>query len=180
MSLAARPYAVAFLDIAPKGYDVPAFLASARGLGESFSGDARLRAFFGSPAIPETAKAAALMELAKKAGIDEHGTRLLRLALQRRRLLDLDEILAAIQEESDHRGGVVEASVTIPAQLSEEQRRAIEKVISARLGKNVRAKLEVDPSILAGFVARVGSAVYDASAAQAIDQFRRQAREQEK
>ena len=131
MSLAARPYAVAFLDIAPNGYDVPAFLAAARGLGEAFSGDARLRAFFGSPAIKETDKAAALMELAKRAGIDEHGTRLLRLALQRRRLLDLDEILAAIQEESDHRGGVVEASVTIPAQLSEEQRRAIEEVISA-------------------------------------------------
>jgi F-type H+-transporting ATPase subunit delta len=180
MSLAARPYAVAFLDVAAKDYDVPGFLAAADGLRRALSGDARLRAFFGSPAIPESAKSAALAELSRQAGVDEAGSRLLRLILQRRRLLHLEEILAAIKAESDHRGGVVEATVTVPAALSEEQRRAIENAVSRRTGRRVRAKVEIDPSILAGFVARVGSAVFDASAASAIDGFRRQARDQER
>jgi F-type H+-transporting ATPase subunit delta len=178
MSLAARPYAVAFLDVAPKDYDVPAFLAAADGLRRALSGDARLRGFFGSPAIPETAKSAALAELSRKAGVDEAGSRLLRLILQRGRLLDLEEILAAIKAESDQRGGVVEATVTVPAAVSEEERLAIERAISRRTGRKIRAKVEIDPSILAGFVARVGSAVFDASAAHAIDRFRQQAREE--
>jgi F-type H+-transporting ATPase subunit delta len=177
MSLAARPYAVAFLDVAPKGYDVRAFLASAAGLEKALR-DSRTRAFFGSPVIPQSKKAAALAELTRAAGIDEAGGRLLRLVLHRGRLLQFDEILRAVQAEADLRGGVVEASVTVPKAASDEERRAIEDAISTRLGRTVRAKFAVDASLLGGFVARVGSAVFDASAAHAIEAFRRQAREQ--
>jgi hypothetical protein len=51
MSFSARPYAVAFLDVAPPDYDARAFLAAAAGLEKALH-DSRTRAFFGSPAIP--------------------------------------------------------------------------------------------------------------------------------
>lgn len=175
MSLA-RPYAVAFLDVAPKGYDVEAFLAAVADLRKALD-DSRTRAFFGSPVIPMAKKAAALAELTRAAGIDEPGSRLLRLVLQRGRLIHLDEILRAIQAEADLRGGVVDASVTVPKAVSAEERQAIETAISTRLGRKVRARFAVDAALLGGFVARAGSAVFDASAAHAIDAFRNQARE---
>jgi F-type H+-transporting ATPase subunit delta len=177
MSLSARPYAVAFLDVAPPDYDARAFLAAAAGLEKALR-DSRTRAFFGSPAIPEAKKAAALAELTRAAGIDERGGRLLRLILQRGRILQFDDILRAIQAEADLRGGVVEASVTVPREPLEEERRTIEDAISARLGRKVRAKFAVDASLLGGFVASVGSVAFDASASHAIEAFRRQAREQ--
>jgi F0F1-type ATP synthase delta subunit len=42
-------------------------------------------------------------------------------------------------------------------------------------GKKVRATFTTDPKLLAGFVARVGSTVYDASALGAIDKFKEEA-----
>ena len=175
MSRFARPYARAFLESTPAGYDVDAFLEAASSVARAVAADRRLRSFFASPSIPVDAKRGALAELARRTGVDEFGQRLLALALDNRRILGLGEIVSAIREASDRRQGVVEASVTVAAPLVDGDRERIEQALARQLGRRVRMKVQVDPKILAGFVARVGSEVFDASAERAIERFQGEA-----
>jgi F-type H+-transporting ATPase subunit delta len=171
----ARPYARAFLESMPAGYDVDAFLEAASSVARAIAADRRLRNFFASPSVPVDAKRGALAELARRGGVDEFGQRLLRLALDNRRILGSSEIVSAIREASDRRQGVVEASVTVAAPLLDGDHERIRQALARQLGRRVRMRVQVDPKILAGFVARVGSEVFDASAERAIERFQGEA-----
>jgi F-type H+-transporting ATPase subunit delta len=167
----ARPYAQAFLETVPAGYDVDAFLAAAGVIVRAIGQDARLKNFLASPSLPVDAKRRVLDELAVRAGVDDFGRRFLALVLSNRRIVALAEILSAVRAALDRSTGVVEALVTVAAPLEESQRRRIEEALGRQLGRRVRMKVDVDGKILAGFVARVGSEVFDASAARAIERF---------
>ena len=59
MSRFARPYAQAFLETIPEGYDVEAFLSAAGAIVGAMAQDARLRNFLAGPSVPATRSAAA-------------------------------------------------------------------------------------------------------------------------
>ncbi|HVE65775.1 MAG TPA: ATP synthase F1 subunit delta [Thermoanaerobaculia bacterium] len=171
MSRYARPYAKAFLETMPAGYDVDAFLESASSIARALTGDARVKAFVAAPAIPIDAKRRVLDDLANRAGVDAYGRRFLALVLEKRRILALGEILAAVRAERDRALGIVEAIVTVAAPVGEPEKRRIEEALARQVGRGVRMRVEVDPRILAGFVAKVGSEVFDASALRAVERF---------
>lgn len=171
MSRFARPYAQAFLDTVPAGYDVEGFLVAAGAIQRAIAQDPRLKNFLTAPSVPIDAKGRVLDDLAARAGVDEVGRRFLGLVLERRRIVALAEILSAVRAMHDRISGVVEAQVTVAAPLDEAERARIEKALSRQLNRRVRMKVGVDPKILAGFVAKVGSEVFDASAVRAIERF---------
>lgn len=171
MSRYARPYAKAFLETMPSGYDVDAFLENASAIARAIAGDPRVKAFLAAPAIPIDAKRGVLEDLARRAGVDDFGRRFLALVLEKRRILTLGEILSALRSARDRVLGIVEAVVTVAAPVGEPERRRIEEALARQVGRGVRMRLEVDPTILAGFVAKVGSEVFDASVLRAVERF---------
>ncbi len=171
MSRFARPYAQAFLETVPEGYDVDAFLSAAGVIVCAMGDDARLKNFLAGPSVPVDAKRRVLDELVARAGVDEIGKRFLHLVLANRRIAALSGILSAIRAARDKATGVVEARVTVAAPLGEGEGRRIEEALSRQVGRRVRMKVDVDRNILAGFVARVGSEIFDASALRAIERF---------
>jgi F-type H+-transporting ATPase subunit delta len=177
VSAFARRYAQACLDSMPKGFDVERFLDAAHAVARAMSDEPRLRAFFASPAVPLAAKKKTLSALAEKAGVDSFGARFLDLALERGRALRLPEILAALRSRYDEESGVVAAKVTIAAPVGEEERLRIAEALGRRVGREVRIDLGVDEKILGGFVAKVGSEVFDASVRHAVERFQRQTKE---
>jgi F-type H+-transporting ATPase subunit delta len=177
VSAFARSYARAFLESAPSGLDVDGFLSRAGAVRDALAADHRLKAFLSAPSIPARTKGKVVAELARKVGLDEFGTRFLDVVLTNRRLLQLAEILSTIRAEADRRGGVVHAVVTVASPVDPAERERIAERLSTAVGKKVRVTLEVDPAILAGFVARIGSEVFDASARGAVDTFSERAKE---
>ncbi len=172
----AMPYARAFLETAPTGYDVEGFLASAGDLARAIEKDPALRAFLAAPAVPEEAKRKAIGELAMRAGVDAFGARFLELLLRHRRILGTGVILQGVHKAFDASRGMLEGSVTVAAPIGDAERATIEQALGAKLNGRVRLKVAVDPKILGGFVARVGSSVFDASAAAGIRRFQEQAK----
>jgi F-type H+-transporting ATPase subunit delta len=177
MTAFARSYAQAFLQTAPAGYGVERFLEGAGAIRQALSEDARLKAFFSSPAVPLTVKSRTLGELALKAGVDDFGKRLLDVALRHGRLLGLSEILSAIREQSDRASGVVAAQVTVAAPVDEKEQARIAQALSRSVKRRVRLKVDVDEKILGGFVAQIGSEVFDASVRHAVERFAEQTKE---
>lgn len=171
MSRYARPYANAFLQTMPADYDVDSFLENASAISRALGGDPRVKGFLAAPTIPIDAKRRVLDDLASRAGVDDFGRRFLALVLEKRRILALGEILSAVRSARDRALGIVEAVVTVAAPVGEPERRRIEEALARQVGRGVRMRVEVDPRILAGFVAKVGSEIFDASALRAVERF---------
>ena len=68
---------------------------------------------------------------------------------------------------------VMDAQIVTASALPESQRAALAQALSTAVGAEVRLKESVDPSIVGGIVARVGSVVYDGSVVAQIERMRR-------
>src|SRR5262249_23646965 len=88
MSSFTRPYARAFVEAAPKGYDFTKFLESGEAMARSFQDNSTLRGFLLAPNVPREAKKKAIDEIASKVGMDAYGTRFLQVMLRNHRLLE--------------------------------------------------------------------------------------------
>jgi F-type H+-transporting ATPase subunit delta len=168
----ARPYAEAFLQSVPPGFDLEAFQAALEAVARAVQSSRELRAVLASPSVETEAKTRVLADLAEKAGVGELGKRFLSLILHHRRIAELPEIAAALREARDEGEGIVPARVTAAGELSASDRERMSSALSSALGRKVRASFAVDSKLMAGFVARVGSKVYDASALGAIERFK--------
>jgi F-type H+-transporting ATPase subunit delta len=171
VSAFARSYAQAFLQASPPKYDVAAFLDQAQALGRALFSEQRVKGFFLSPSIPMEAKTRALHELGRRAGLDAFSQRFFELLLKRRRLADLAPILSAIRQEWNRKGGVAEALVTLAAPAGSAEQSSLVEALSRAVGQPVRLTVHVDGRILGGFIARIGSQLFDASVRSAIERF---------
>ena len=168
----ARPYAAALLQTAPPSFDYPKFLGSLRSIAGALADSRSLKSILSNPSVALSAKEGIVEALSERAGLDSTGRRFLQVVLRNRRFLGLSEITDAVAEALDARDGVVPASVTAAAPLAAADADRVAAALSGAVGQKVRATFQVDTSLLAGFVARVGSRIYDASALGALEQFK--------
>jgi len=90
-------------------------------------------------------------------------TKLMVLLAQDRKLDYVPDLATAFRERLLAHQNVVRADVTSAAPLSPEKTRALEESLSKVTGKKVELSVSVDPGLLGGVVARIGSTVYDGS-----------------
>ena len=175
MSSFTRPYARAFVEAAPRGYDFGAFLEAGDAMAHAFETNPTLRAFMLAPNVKRDAKKGAIQELARKSGIDAYGTRFLLVMLRNHRLLEAGAVFRALRDLNDEIQGVLRVRVTVPEPLTDGEKKAIQDALAARTGKAVKMQIDLDPTLIGGFVARVGSRVFDGSVTSAIRRFEEQA-----
>jgi F-type H+-transporting ATPase subunit delta len=94
------------------------------------------------------------------------------LLIDRNRLDLLDEITSTYGALLDDKLGIVRARVTSALDLDSRQRDEVAARLQALTGKKVRMEVFVDPSLIGGLVAQVGSTIYDGSIRQQLQSFR--------
>src|SRR4030095_1617149 len=94
------------------------------------------------------------------------------LLIDRNRLDLLDEITSTYGALLDDKLGIVRARVTAALDLDSRQRDEVAARLQALTGKKVRMEVFVDPSLIGGLVAQVGSTIYDGSIRQQLQAFR--------
>jgi len=90
-------------------------------------------------------------------------TKMLVLLAKTGKLNLVPELDASYRERLLSYQNIVRADVTSAAQLSPEKTKALEESLSKVTGKKVEISAGVDPDLLGGVVARIGSTVYDGS-----------------
>jgi F-type H+-transporting ATPase subunit delta len=175
MSSFTRPYARAFVEAAPKGYDFGAFLEAGDAMAHAFETNPKLRAFMLAPNVKQDAKKGAIEQLARKTGIDAYGTRFLLVMLRNHRLLEAGAVFRALRDLNDEIQGVLRVRITVPGPLTDAENKSIQNALAARTGKTVKMQIDFDPTLIGGFVARAGSRVFDGSVTAAIRRFQEQA-----
>jgi F-type H+-transporting ATPase subunit delta len=125
-------------------------------------------------AIPASAKANVLRELFKLQPVTEVLARVLILLAERDQLIILPEITALYDERLLDFLQVVRAEVTTAEPLSPEHHQALEQGLAQATGRRVQMSTRVDPAIIGGLVARIGSRVFDGSVARHLARVRDQ------
>ncbi len=125
-----------------------------------------------NPAVPAPRKRTAMAEAVRHAGLRPVVGKLLVLLAERDRLVLLPDLLAAFRDRLMAHQRIVRAEVTTAAPLPPERISDIEKALAAVTGRTVSLSTRVDPGVIGGLVARVGSTVYDASLATQLQKMR--------
>jgi F-type H+-transporting ATPase subunit delta len=166
-SAVANRYAQALVDVvmAPGSPLKPEdAVAQLRAVDAIFQESAELRNAMLTPAIQNSRKRAVMAKLLEEAG---GGSPLIRnfiyVLIDHRRIAIIGEIREAFELQLDERLGFVRAEVTSAAPLDQSVGANLESELSRLTGKRMRLRFDVDPALLGGVVARIGSTVYDGS-----------------
>jgi F-type H+-transporting ATPase subunit delta len=168
----ARRYARALFDVVAKSGDVDATLAELKVLGAAITGHADLERALTSPGVPLGAKQNVMRELIALQPVSKVVARLMTLIVEND---DVNE-LAVVVEEFEQRvldlHQVVKAEITSAVPLAADKVAAIQASLAAAAGSRVVVTSRVDPALLGGVVAKVGSRVYDGSIARHLARIR--------
>jgi len=102
-------------------------------------------------------------DLLARANFSPIVSKLLALLADRDRLVLVPDLLKAYSDRLLEHRGVVRAEVTTAAPIDAARSDAIRRGLAALTGRTVSMSTKVDPTIIGGMIARIGSTVYDAS-----------------
>jgi F-type H+-transporting ATPase subunit delta len=168
----ARRYARALFDVASKTGTVDAMLAELKGFGDAIGGHADLQRALTSPGVPLGAKQRVMSDLVALQPVSRVMARLMALIVENDDINELARIVEAYEQRVMDFHRVVRAEVTSAVPLSADRIQAIEASLGAAAGAQVVVTPKVDPTLLGGVVAKVGSRVYDGSVARHLARIR--------
>jgi F-type H+-transporting ATPase subunit delta len=84
----------------------------------------------------------------------------------------IEQIAEELAREAAHRSEQTLAEVRVAVPLTDAQRTKLEKALTKATGHPVELKVDVDPSVIGGVVARVGDEVFDGSVASRLAEAR--------
>lgn len=122
-----------------------------------------LRTILASPAVPAARKRSVIRRVAESLGIERLVLNFLLVITDHRRAGALSEMIGAFERLLDERLGFAHAEVRSAYELTQEQRDRLAADLGKLAGGQVRMQFTVDPELIGGVTARLGSKVYDGS-----------------
>lgn len=168
----ARPYAKALSEVLPSPEQARKVNEELESFEKVRAGSRQLTELFEHPGIDFQTKRSVINAVGKKLNVSDIGLRVLEVLARNHRINQLAAILEAWKELINRVQGVAVAQVRVAQELSREEAERLRKALEDKLGRRVELQLAVDPGLLGGFVARVGSEIYDASVVGRIEKFR--------
>jgi F-type H+-transporting ATPase subunit delta len=155
-------HARALLEVADAAGQAEAVAGELDALAESIAQPDITRVLL-NPAVPPPTKADAVRALASRLGLTATTAKLLPILAEHDALDTLSGMARAYRTRLLERRNIVAADVTTAAPLPPGREEALSRRLSEVTGKQIQLSTRVDPSIIGGVVARVGSIVYDGS-----------------
>ena len=166
-------YARALFDVARKEGDVQQAGQDLASFAAFVSSHDALLKVFSNPAIPAPKKKAVVDALIARAGsMSPIVRKLLLLLAERDRLALLPDIAAAYENRLMEHAKVVRAEIVTAVGLPADRVAALQQGLAQATGRQVQLESRVDPSIIGGAIARVGSTVYDGSVTRQLQKMK--------
>jgi F-type H+-transporting ATPase subunit delta len=170
---AAIRYARALLDVAVKEQaDLELIERELAQFADLFTQYPLLEKVLLNPAVPVPRKRAAVAELLSTAKFTSIVSKLLALLADRDRLVLVPDLVTAYRSRLLDYRGLVRADVTTATPIDAGRKDEIQKALATLTGRTVQLSTKIDPSIIGGLVAQIGSTVYDASIARQLEKMK--------
>jgi F-type H+-transporting ATPase subunit delta len=171
MSVAANRYATALIDVLfPEKAE--AGLQQLQKFAALLNEQPDSRRFLQNPAMAGDRRNRLLKEIAAALGFDRRVANFINILADRNRLPYLEEIIEEYQRLMDKRLGMVRARITTARMLDSGQQQELARKLQQVTGMQVRMEVAIDPSLIGGMVAQVGSTIYDGSVRQQLNAFK--------
>lgn len=168
----ARPYARAIIDVTgspEKANELRAELSRFEDMRRSAKD---LQDLYSNPGLDAETKLAVTRQLAQRLDLSPMAVKVLEVLGHNHRVNDLGAILDALTFYINEALNIVVADVKSAYQLSESELTDLRKGLEKKVGKQVQIRVAIDPELIGGFVAKIGSEIYDASVAAKINKIR--------
>jgi F-type H+-transporting ATPase subunit delta len=163
VSIVARRYARALLELGLEGGQLDSVVAEIDAVAQSWTGSAELRNALENPIVSLAAKKAVMSDLAEALQTSAVTRQALLLMVDRRRTRALPYIASALREMADARKGLLRAEVITATPLSDGYYVRLQKQLEAMTGQRVVVDRRTDPSLIGGVVTRIGDRILDGS-----------------
>lgn len=168
----ARPYAKVLSEVLPSPEEARKLYEELERFEKVRAGSSELIELFDHPGIDFQTKRAVITAVGNRMKMSETALRVLEVLARNHRINQLAAVLEAWKELINRAQGVAVAQVRVAQPLSREETERLQKTLERKLRRRVELQLAVDPSLLGGLVARVGSEIYDASVLGRLEKFR--------
>lgn len=159
----ANRYAKALLDVAVQEADPVQAEQDLAAFANLFATNADLRRALTNPVVPIQAKRTVVQQIVERGKPIAPVGKLLVLLADRDRLEIVPDLINAYRERLMDYQQIVRAEVVSAVSLAPERAAQLEQRLAALTGRKVNLNARVDPSIIGGVVARIGTTVYDGS-----------------
>lgn len=159
----ALSYSKALYDIAKSEQTTAEVFEDLHVLKEVFTQQAELGDWASSQAVRPEAKTDVLKRAFQSIKLNKQVLNFVYLLADRRRLGYINEIFEGYKGLIDKDNGVVRGTVRSAVSLSVDERSKLEAKVSQVTGKQIILTYTVDPSVIGGLVAQVGSYTFDDS-----------------
>jgi len=168
-----RRYAAALFEVVDKSGQTDRALTDLKALRGLVADHDELRKVFENPAIPHARKKAMLEALlARLGGVCPEVGRLLGLMADRDRLSLIGGVATSFEARVNEARKIMPAEVVTAEPLDDASRLAIAGALKRATGNDVRMSERVDPALVGGVVARIGSMVFDGSVTRQLERLR--------
>lgn len=165
----ARRYAAALFDVTKRNDSLDAASSGLGSVAALVAGSPELANLFTSPGVPAAKKLGVADTLAAQLGVSPEVRRLIGALGDRDRLSLIGEVAAAFDARVRQERHILQANVTTAVPLSPEREAALAASLGKALGGTVTVNAHVDPSIVGGVIAKVGSLVLDSSVTRRLE-----------
>ena len=172
MSRAAIRYAKAILETAIAGGKASQVSDDMKSIIAAVNSSADLNAFLASPIITSDLKMNALTEVFKS--VEAETKSLFRLLQENKRFEILLAIAIQFNTQYDEMNGVEVAKVTTAFALDAALEAKVLAKVATISDKKITIENIVDPSIIGGFILRIGDKQYNASVANRLQELKRE------
>jgi F-type H+-transporting ATPase subunit delta len=158
-------YAKAVFELAVENKTQAKVFDDLRSLEEVFSREPEFHQFLTTPLIKPSERLAVLKSALENKGLSTEAYDLVMLLARKNRLAAFHGIVQAYESESDDSNNVCRGTVRSATTLGQPDRLRIEETVEKVLNKKVIMTYKVDPSVIGGLIAEVGSYTFDDSIA---------------
>ena len=170
---AGRRYAAALFEAVSKKGDAQQTARDLVAVNDLLAKNAELRQVLTAAAVPPAKKQAIISAVLDGAGgVSPDVTRALQVLAEHDWLELLPDLTEAFVERLREADRTIPAEVVSAVPLSDEKRAALQAAIARAAGKEVTLSARVDPAIIGGVIARVGSVVFDGSVTRQLERLK--------
>jgi F-type H+-transporting ATPase subunit delta len=171
-SAAARRYSRALFALAREEGRIVPIRDELNALAGLLGDNDELRQALFRPLHPVAERRRVLAEVTQRMGACPVVRNFFSYLIDQRRLVDFEGIFAEYGRLADEAAGRTVATVVSASPLDAAQCHRLREALAARTGREVTLEMAVDPTLLGGVIASVGTQVFDGSLRSQLNQLR--------
>jgi F-type H+-transporting ATPase subunit delta len=166
-------YARALFDVALVEGDVQQVGRELGAFARMVAGHEMLTRVLNNPAVPVTQKREIVSQLLERSGpVSRVVGKLLLLLADGDRLVLLPDVVLAYENRLMEHARVVRAELITAVPLPDDRVAALQDGLQRATGRSVQIDTRVDPSIIGGAIAKIGSTIYDGSVTRQLQKMK--------